>query len=98
MDLVGANLPRRLKEDNSVTRISLVNDDIYVVQGRNNIAEVFKSANLAVTLPYNIALRSCFGMDKMAASIYMKDASGSRSKPIPGSNILDDDRVGFKTY
>ncbi|RYP77924.1 hypothetical protein DL769_003297 [Monosporascus sp. CRB-8-3] len=41
---------------------------------------------------------SCFGMRQEAVNAYLADTSGSRQKPIPGSNHRIQDRISFITH
>jgi hypothetical protein len=51
-----------------------------------------------MTKAYGIALKHCFGMQKKAVDVYMADTSGSRQKPISGSNVAPQARIGLATH
>jgi hypothetical protein len=78
--------------------VSLLDDDIYLVQGAENISEIFRNPNLTMTKAYGIALKHCFGMKQKAADTYFNDTSGARLKPIPGSNVPITSRIGLPTH
>lgn len=73
-------------------------DDIYVVQGPGNVAELFQNPYLTVTRAYSLVLQQCFGMRRNAVNAYSADTSGSRAKPIPGSSPQPSDRISFMTH
>ncbi|KAF2846617.1 cytochrome P450 [Plenodomus tracheiphilus IPT5] len=79
-------------------RIRLINEDIYIVHGPKNVTAVSQNTNLSVTKAYGYALRHCFGMKKAAAALYHRDTSGSRTKPIAGSNVSASSRIGIHTH
>ncbi|KAF2194764.1 cytochrome P450 [Zopfia rhizophila CBS 207.26] len=81
-----------------VVKVSIVNQDVYIVQGSKNIAEIFRNPYLTMTRAYGIALKHCFGMKQRAVNTYRYDTSGSRVKPIPGSNVLNSARIGLPTH
>ncbi|KAF2837774.1 cytochrome P450 [Patellaria atrata CBS 101060] len=88
----------RYLRDQAAVRLALFNQDIYLIHGAKNINEIFQNQQFTVVWAYGIALRSCFGMGRKAVSMYFNDTSGSRTKPIPGSNIAPHNRVGYKTH
>lgn len=51
-----------------------------------------------MTKAYGIALKHCFGMSKRSVDVYMTDTSGSRPKPIVGSNVPAQARIGLATH
>lgn len=51
-----------------------------------------------MTRAYGIVLKSCFGMEEAAAQVYTSDDSGSRSKPIAGSQVAPSARIGYPTH
>ncbi|RAL05357.1 cytochrome P450 [Aspergillus ibericus CBS 121593] len=79
-------------------RVNLVNDEVYLVQGQKNILSVFSNPGLTVTRAYGLVLKHCFGMDQKAVDVYVSDTSGSRPRPIPGSNIPLNRRVSYHTH
>lgn len=68
------------------------------MQQPRNIVQIFSNPNLTVTRSYRIALKYCFGMSDKALGVYLSDTSGSREKPIPGSNVPDSARVSYHTH
>ncbi|KAI1074867.1 cytochrome P450 [Whalleya microplaca] len=89
---------RRRFPDKATFRISIVQDDVYLIQGPKNISEVFHNAHLTVTRAYSLVLRQCFGMGQKSVNAYLADTSGSRQKPIPGSSPRLQDRISFMTH
>lgn len=79
-------------------RVRLINEDIYIVHGPKNVTAVSQNSNLRVTKAYGYALRHCFGMKQAAAAAYDRDTSGSREKPIAGSNVPEKGRIGHFTH
>jgi hypothetical protein len=51
-----------------------------------------------MTKAYGIALKHCFGMKEKAVDVYMADTSGSRQRPIAGSNVPSQARIGLATH
>lgn len=90
--------PSRSNRDQSTIRIALLKDDIYLVHGAKHVAEVFRTSSLSVNLAYGIALKYCFGMAQKAADMYFSDTSGTRHKPIAGSNVQSRNRVSYLTH
>lgn len=84
--------------DQAAVRIALLKDDLYLVQGAKNVAEVFRTSSLTVTLAYGIVLKCCFGMADKAADIYVADTSGCQLKPIAGSHVQRQGRVSYQTH
>ncbi|KAL9594944.1 MAG: hypothetical protein Q9219_006750 [cf. Caloplaca sp. 3 TL-2023] len=83
----------------TVTRIRLLNSDLYTIHGAQNIAAALRSPSLSVSPAYGFALQHCFGMAGRAAQAYFRDTSGSRAKPIKGSAVLQPhDRVMHLTH
>ncbi|KAL8644236.1 MAG: hypothetical protein Q9226_007865 [Calogaya cf. arnoldii] len=82
----------------AVVRISFFRRDIYLISGAKNVAEFFRQTSLSTAPAYGIALQNCFGMAKKPASVYFADTSGSRSKPIQGSNVQPKNRVMYRTH
>lgn len=93
-----SDVNRRSKSEQVVVRIALLKDDIYLVQGSTNIAEILRKPSLTVTLAYGIALKYCFGMAQKAVDVYIADTSGSQQKPIAGSNVPSQNRVSYLTH
>lgn len=89
---------RQSNHGQGAVRIALLNDDIYLVMGAKNVAEVFRAPALSVTLAYGIALRYCFGMASQAAKMYISDTSGSHEKAIAKSDVLPHNRVSYRTH
>ncbi|PLB54879.1 cytochrome P450 [Aspergillus steynii IBT 23096] len=79
-------------------RIDLLADEIYLVQHPGEITRIFNTAGLTVTKAYAIALKYCFGMSDRAVEVYLSDTSGSRERPIPGSNVPETARVSYHTH
>lgn len=75
----------------------MLNDDVLLVNGAKNVAEIFSAPALSVTLAYGIALSYCFGMASKAAAVYISDTSGSHEKAIAKSNVLPHNRVSYRT-
>lgn len=90
--------PRRSSRDQSTVRIALLQNDIYLVQGARNVAEVFRTSSLSVTLAYGLVLKYCFGMAQKAVNSYIADTSGTQHKPIAGSNVEPQNRVTYLTH
>lgn len=76
----------------------MLNDDVYLVKGAKNVAEIFRAPALSATLAYGFALRYCFGMASQAAAVYISDTSGSHEKAIAKSNVLPHNRVSYRTH
>lgn len=91
-------MPRRFYSCDSAVRIALIKDDLYLVHGAKNVAEVFKTSSLSVTLAYGIALRYCFGMARKATSVYFADTTGPQQKPIQGTTAKPQNRVYYRTH
>ena len=89
---------RHCSRGQSVSRIALLKEDLYLVHGAKSVAQVFRTSSLSVTLAYGIALKYCFGMAQEAANIYFADTSGSQHRPIVGSNVPSHNRVGYLTH
>ena len=79
-------------------QIPILLDEVYMVHGSKNIQEIFRNQRLTMTRAYGIALKHCFGMKSEAVEVYMSDTSGARQKPIPGSKVPDDARIGLLTH
>jgi hypothetical protein len=79
-------------------QVGLLNDDIYVVKGRKHITSIFRNPSLTMTRAYGIVLKNCFGMQEEAVQVYTSDTSGSRSKPISGSQVAPSARIGHSTH
>ncbi|GKZ21546.1 hypothetical protein AbraIFM66951_006728 [Aspergillus brasiliensis] len=79
-------------------RVGLLNDEVYLVQGQKNITSIFSNPKLTVTRAYGVVLKYCCGMDQKAVDVYVSDTSGSRERPIPGSRIPPNRRVGYHTH
>ncbi|KAI1770960.1 cytochrome P450 [Hypoxylon cercidicola] len=79
-------------------RISIIRDDIFIIQGPKNAGQLFHDARLSVTTAYSLVLGQCFGMKRQALDVYNADTSGSRQKPILGSNLEPQDRISFMTH
>ncbi|KAL9017074.1 MAG: hypothetical protein Q9185_005585 [Variospora sp. 1 TL-2023] len=82
----------------AATRVALLNNDLYVVHGAKNVAEIFRNPSVGVAPAYGIALKHCFGMSRKAAQTYFADTSGSRPRPIWGSNVQPRNRVMYRTH
>ncbi|GCB28270.1 cholesterol 7-alpha-monooxygenase [Aspergillus awamori] len=79
-------------------RVGLLGDEVYLVQGHKNISSIFSNPKLTVTRAYGVVLKYCCGMDQKAVDVYVSDTSGSRERPIPGSRIPSNRRVGYHTH
>lgn len=89
---------RQSTHGQGAVRLALLNDDVYLVKGTKNVAEIFRTPALTVTLAYGIALKYCFGMASRAATIYISDTSGSHEKAIAKSDVLPHNRVSYRTH
>ncbi|CAH0038134.1 unnamed protein product [Clonostachys solani] len=78
--------------------VPIFREDIYLVQGPKNVAEMFHSPQLTITRSWSLVLRQCFGMKQRAVDAYLADTSGTREKPIPGSNPRPQDRLSHMTH
>lgn len=82
----------------AVTRVAMLNDDLYVVHGAKNVAEIFRNTSVSVAPAYHIVLKHCFGMSRKAVQTYFADTSGSRSRPIWGSKVQPRNRVMYRSH
>ncbi|KAI1371821.1 cytochrome P450 [Hypoxylon crocopeplum] len=82
----------------STIRISIFREEIYLVQGPKNVAELFRNPQITITRSWSLLLRQCFGMRQEAVNAYLADTSGTRHKPIPGSTPNPQDRISFMTH
>ncbi|KAI4139850.1 MAG: hypothetical protein LQ341_004060 [Variospora aurantia] len=76
----------------------MLNDDLYVVHGAKNVAEIFRNTSVSVAPAYHIVLKHCFGMSRKAVQTYFADTSGSRSRPIWGSKVQPRNRVMYRSH
>ncbi|KAL8783455.1 MAG: hypothetical protein Q9195_009384 [Heterodermia aff. obscurata] len=90
--------PRRLNPQPTVHRIALLTDDVYLVRGARSIVETIRHPSLSVNLSYAMALKYCFGMRDAAVASYLADTSGSREKPIAGSDTAPRNRILFRSH
>ncbi|KAL8847243.1 MAG: hypothetical protein Q9221_007699 [Calogaya cf. arnoldii] len=93
-----ADVDSRFCSGRAIVRVSFFRRDIYLISGAKNVAEFFRQTSLSTAPAYGIALQHCFGMAKKPASVYFADTSGSRSKPIQGSNVQPKNRVMYRTH
>ncbi|KAH8652809.1 cytochrome P450 [Tricladium varicosporioides] len=82
----------------AVTHVALFRIETYILQGAANIASVFNKPGMSASFSYSFALGKCFGMKDKAIEVYRKDDSGTRLRPMLGSNVPDEDRIMFKTH
>ncbi|KAI0167596.1 cytochrome P450 [Pestalotiopsis sp. NC0098] len=82
----------------STIRIPIFRDDIYLARGPKNCMDLFQNPHFIVTRAYSLVLQQCFGMNQGSVDAYIADTSGSRQKPIPGSNPNPQDRISFMTH
>lgn len=80
-------------------RLSLFSMDLYLVQGADNIKDVFKNSWVSTsTFLHQFSLRNAFGMSEKALEIYDKDDSGGSHRPYPGSTVEARNRVDYRSY
>ncbi|KAK8116328.1 cytochrome p450 domain-containing protein [Apiospora sp. TS-2023a] len=80
-------------------RLSVIFGEIFLFQGPENVAAVWKEPRLGSPIwIYIFALEYVFNMPKHALVPYRADNSGSHRKPHPQSNVLAHNRVDFLTH
>ena len=96
-DIHMADTHRYIGRNHSAVRISLLTDDLYLVHGAKNVAEVLRASSLSVTKSMGLILTYCFGLSEEAAMAYFEDTSGAQKKPILGSNTKRHNRIYHRT-
>lgn len=92
------NVYRKRISSPTTIRIPILMDEMFIVQGPKNVTEIFQNSHLIVTRAYSLVLQQCFGMKQGAVNAYLADTSGSRPRPILGSNPQPMDRISFMTH
>ena len=73
--------------------------DIYLVQGKENIQAVWRSTSLsAATTVQSYALRAFFGMSAKSVGVYVRDDTGMASRPDPRSTVEPHNRINYRTH
>ncbi|KAJ5715984.1 uncharacterized protein N7483_013165 [Penicillium malachiteum] len=90
---------RRMFQMPHPIRLSFFSMDLYLVQGADNIKDVFKNSWVSTsTFLHQFSLRNAFGMSEKALEIYDKDDSGGSHRPYPGSTVEARNRVDYRSY
>ncbi|KAK4183911.1 cytochrome P450 [Podospora australis] len=80
-------------------RLSILANEIYLIQGPEVVAAVWKKKHLgSPILIYSFALKHVFGMSEKSLKTYRADDSGSHRRPHPASNVAPHNRVDFVTH
>ena len=80
-------------------RVKIVGSDIYLIQGQENIASLFKqTAASTATYMHMFCLKNLFGMHRGPLAVYEADDSGDRPEPHAGSTTASHNRIDFLTH
>ncbi|KAI0479832.1 cytochrome P450 [Xylaria cf. heliscus] len=80
-------------------KISVMSGDIFLFQGPNAVAEIWKQSQLSSPIfIFTFGLEHMFGMPKRALAPYRADDSGPQRRPHPESNVAPHNRVDHLTH
>ncbi|KND87796.1 hypothetical protein TOPH_07624 [Tolypocladium ophioglossoides CBS 100239] len=92
-------IPVLLFQQTHPIRVKVLHKELYLVQGPDNIREVFKNSWTSTSsFLHQFSLRRAFGMADEALKIYDRDDSGGGPKPYPGSAVEARNRIDFRSY
>ncbi|KAI1274626.1 cytochrome P450 [Xylaria sp. FL0933] len=81
------------------TRVKILHQEFYIVQGRENVKALFKSSWACTTIPFvKFALGHAFGLPAKALRLYDKDDSGCNHVPHPGSTVEARNRIDYRVH
>lgn len=90
---------RSYKGSFTSARLSFFSHDVYLFQDRDTIKNMWKMPTLSSPMSIQIyCLKYLFGLSEQALAIYRGDRSGPHTKPYPGSNVKQANRVDYRTH
>jgi hypothetical protein len=83
----------------TAARVSILGYDLYLIQDRESIRNIWKSPSLSSPIPVTLfAFRYLFGVPQQVMKLYREDNSGPFHKPFEGSNIAPDRRIDYLSH